>query len=36
MVKLYLFAKGSWRLVELRVPGKTDVYLALGYAVRLV
>jgi hypothetical protein len=36
MVKLYRFAKGSWRLVDLGVPGKTDVYLALGYAVRIV
>jgi hypothetical protein len=35
MVKLYRFAKGSWRLVDLGVPGKIDVYLALGYVVRL-
>jgi hypothetical protein len=36
MVKLYRYVKGSWRLVDLGVSGKTDVYLALGYAVRLV
>jgi hypothetical protein len=36
MVKLYRFAKGSWRLVDLGVPRKTNVYLALGYLVRLV
>ena len=36
MVKLYLFLNGSWRLVDLGVPGKTDVYLALGYVVRIV
>ena len=35
MVKLYRFAKGSRRLVDLGVPGKIDVYLALGYVVRL-
>ena len=36
MVKLYLFVKGSWRLVDLGVHRKADVYLALGYLVRLV
>jgi hypothetical protein len=36
MVKLYRFAKGSWHLVDLGVPGKIDVYLALGYVVRIV
>jgi hypothetical protein len=36
MVKLYRFIKGSWRLVDLGVPRKTDTYLALGYLVRLV
>jgi hypothetical protein len=36
MVKLYRYAKGSWRLVDLGVLGKVDVYLALGYVVRLV
>ena len=35
MVKLYRFVKGSWRLVDLGVSRKTDVYLALGYLVRL-
>ena len=28
MVKLYRFVKGSWRLMDLGVPRKTDVYLA--------
>jgi len=36
MVKLYRFAKGYWHLADLGVPRKTDVYLALGYLVRLV
>ncbi len=36
MVKLYRFVKGYWRLVDLGVLGKTDVYLALGYVVRIV
>jgi hypothetical protein len=36
MVKLYRFAKRSWRLVDLGVSRKTNVYLALGYLVRLV
>jgi hypothetical protein len=36
MVKLYRFVKGYWLLVDLGVPRKTDVYLALGYLVRLV
>ena len=36
MVKLYRFVGESWRLVDLGVPRKTNVYLALGYLVRLV
>ena len=36
MVKLYRFVDGAWHLVDFGVPSKTDVYLALGYVVRLV
>ena len=36
MVKLYRFVDGMWRLVDLGVPNKIPVYLALGYMVRLI
>ena len=36
MVKLYRFVDGEWRLVDLGVPSKIHVYLALGYVVRLL
>ena len=36
MVKLYHFAAGKWRLVDLIVPRKANTYLAPGYLVTLV